>query len=327
MPRLDPPLRRLSGRVRLGGSLRLRLTAIFAGSMAIVVLLIGALVYHSMSAELLAAVDRDLGARADALTATLRVDPSTPLRSGHRFVDPDEAFAQILDPSGRIVDATAGVAGSPLLTPAQLRGIKEPRFLTRPPTASDDAQRILAVPAVVDGQARIVVVGLTLGDRHDALVHLLDVLTIAGLSSLAVTCVGGWMLAGAALRPVEQMRRRAAELAVRDTGATLPIPGTDNELTRLGVTLNSLLERQYAAAERERRFVDDASHELRTPLAVLKAELDVTLARPRRADEQLDALRAASRETNHLVSLTEDLLVLARSRQGGLPLRRTPTPL
>jgi signal transduction histidine kinase len=83
-----------------------------------------------------------------------------------------------------------------------------------------------------------------------------------------------------------------------------------------------MLDRLQASFERERRFVDDASHELRTPLSVLKMELDLSLARTRTPEELQAALTSASQETDRLVRLAEDLLVLARTDRGRLPIHR-----
>ena len=77
-----------------------------------------------------------------------------------------------------------------------------------------------------------------------------------------------------------------------------------------------------AAFARERTFVADASHELRTPLAILKTELELALRRGRTPEELTEALRSAAEETDRLVALAEDLLVIARSDQGRLPIRR-----
>jgi two-component system, OmpR family, sensor kinase len=87
------------------------------------------------------------------------------------------------------------------------------------------------------------------------------------------------------------------------------------------VTLNEMLARLEAAFEHERRFVADASHELRTPLALLRAEIDVTLRRPRTAEELESTLRSAGEETERLSRLTEGLLLIARADQGLLPIR------
>jgi signal transduction histidine kinase len=103
------------------------------------------------------------------------------------------------------------------------------------------------------------------------------------------------------------------------------VPGTHDEVARLGETFNSLLDRLQAAIDHERRLLDDASHELRTPLSVLKAELDLALSRQRSPQELHHALLSASEETNRLSRLAQDLLVLSRSRDGGLAIHRVST--
>src|SRR5206468_434054 len=157
----------------------------------------------------------------------------------------------------------------------------------------------------------LLVVGQTLSDRDEALTRQLKLFALALPIALIITTTAGWLLAGAALRPVESMRRRAAELSAQDPGLRLPIPATGDELARLAVTLNDVLDRLHQAREREHRFVDDASHELRTPLAVLKAELDLALTRRRPPEQLRGALQAAATYTDELVRLAEDLLVLA----------------
>ena len=121
---------------------------------------------------------------------------------------------------------------------------------------------------------------------------------------------------------MEAMRRRAGEISSSTSSRRLPLPAAHDEVHRLGETLNEMLERLDAGLERERRFAADASHELRTPLALLKAELELALRQPRSAGELEEALRSASVETDRLVQLAEDLLLVSRADQGRLPIRR-----
>jgi signal transduction histidine kinase len=100
------------------------------------------------------------------------------------------------------------------------------------------------------------------------------------------------------------------------------VPGARDELARLAETLNDMLARLEGALEHERRFVDDASHELRTPLALLKTELELALRHPRSPEQLQQALRSAAEDTDRLVRLAEDLLLVARFDQGQLPIRR-----
>ena len=134
----------------------------------------------------------------------------------------------------------------------------------------------------------------------------------------------GYLLAGAALGPVEAMRRRAEEVSSERTGQRLPLPAARDEIRRLGETLNAMLARLEAGIARERRFVADASHELRTPLALLRTELELALRRPRPVAELEQALSSALEEVDRVVRLAEDLLVLARADDGRLGLRRAP---
>ena len=152
------------------------------------------------------------------------------------------------------------------------------------------------------------------------------ILAVAGPIAIALASLGGWALAGAALRPVERMRREAAAISISEPGRRLPVPDTGDEVAELGATLNAMLDRLQDSLEHERRFVAEASHELRTPLSILKAELDLALSRARTPDELEAALRSASEEADRLASLCEALLAFATA-EGTLPLRRTETRL
>ena len=170
--------------------------------------------------------------------------------------------------------------------------------------------------------ARTLVVGTTIDDRDDALKTLVILLVIGLPIMLVLASLAGYGAATAALRPVERMRRQAAGMA--EPSGRLPVGPADDEIGRLGTTLNAMLARIEESYERERGFVADASHELRTPLAILKAELELALREGRSVEELQVALRSAAEETDRLVALAEDLLVLARVEEGRLPVRPEP---
>jgi signal transduction histidine kinase len=148
---------------------------------------------------------------------------------------------------------------------------------------------------------------------------------IGGPLALLFASFGGYLLSGAALGPIEAMRRRAAEISGSSLDERLPVPETEDEVARLGTTLNEMLERIEDGLLRERRFVADASHELRTPLSLLKMELELALRKDRGPDELEGAIRSAAGEADRLGRIADDLLLLARSEQGRLPLRLEPT--
>jgi signal transduction histidine kinase len=118
------------------------------------------------------------------------------------------------------------------------------------------------------------------------------------------------------------MRSRVTAISASRLGDRLPVPQSSDEISRLGETLNDMLARIETTMERERSFVADASHELRTPLAHLKAEVELALESPRSHGELETALRSVASETDRLVQLAEDLLLLARVDEGTLPIRR-----
>jgi two-component system OmpR family sensor kinase len=301
--------------------IRLRLALAFAVGMAVVLACLGTFLYVRLGTELLASIDLGLRGRAQIVEAGIPDGSFTDQPSG--LSDPDEAFAQVLDPSGAILESSPEVADAPLVGPADLH-FRGPTFVNRAVRGLEDPARLLVVP--VDG-GRFVVVGATLSDRREALDQLLALFAIGGPVALVLMSLAGWALAGAALRPVERMRQEAGAISASEPERRLPVTAADDELRRLAITLNAMLDRLQDSLARERRFVDDASHELRTPLAILKGELDLALSRERSPAELEATLRRASAETDRLTSLADALLVFARSEDGQVPVAREDVSL
>lgn len=306
--------------------IRTRLTIVYVVSAAIVQLVFGALVYALVRHELTASVDLGLRSRAQVLVDDVtRPAPSAAMDGA--LVDSDESFTQFIN-GKTVLTFPGGADVSSVLDTDELATLTGPRFFEKVvPSVDADPLRLLAVPTEIDGHPLTVVVGATLGDREDSLHVLLVSLGTGAPVVLALTAMAAWLVAGRGLRPVERMRREAAAISESDLGHRLPVPPTGDEVARLAETLNGLLDRVEGAVDRQTRFVNDASHELRTPLSILKMELDLALARDRDAGELRTALRSAAGETDRLIALAEDLLVLARLNGGQLPVHRTPTNL
>jgi heavy metal sensor kinase len=288
--------------------------------MAVVLAGVGAFLYLRLRADLMETVDAGLRSRADALLSSLERTAGG-LGGGRGLIEPDEAFAQVLGPDGEVIESSSGLGPGPLLAPGDVAGLDGPRFLKKivPGEEEPIPARLLAVPGPGGGA---LLVGASLEDQHEALARLAILLAVGGPLALILATGVGWVVAGAALRPVERMRAEAAAISASELDRRLPVPRTGDEVARLAETLNEMLGRLGEALQRERRFVGDASHELRTPLANLKAELELALRRSRSATELEQALRSAAEETDRLARLAEDLLVLARADGGRIPVTR-----
>jgi signal transduction histidine kinase len=156
--------------------------------------------------------------------------------------------------------------------------------------------------------------------RAQTLNHLLDYSLAALALMTASSAALGWIVAGRALRPVHAITAAARRASEENLSERIALAGPADELKELADTFDAMLARLEAAFASQRRFVANASHELRTPLAVMRTAIDVTLAKPERTPEQLEAMAAEVRQaTEQAERLVEALLTLARSDRGQGP--------
>lgn len=158
--------------------------------------------------------------------------------------------------------------------------------------------------------------GTPLDDVNEAVAALTTGLLIAVPAATLLLAVLVWVLVGRVLRPVERIRGQVADITASSLDRRVPVPATDDEIARLAGTMNEMLARLEASAERQERFVADASHELRSPLARIRSELDVDRAHPESADPAATR-RSILEETGNLQRLVDDLLMLARGHGTG----------
>jgi signal transduction histidine kinase len=310
---------RSPGQILSAVPLRARVTLAYTAVMAAVLAIVGGFLYLHTQAGIDRGIDDALALRAHDLAAVARTgDPAGLLRAAGPVPGQIGDLAQVVDARGHVVAGTPSAGTRLLLRADELRQARRERIVRD----RGERLRLLAEPVGTDG--RVVVVGASLPERERALDTLTGALLIGGPLALVLAAGAGYALAAGALRPVEAMRRRAATISAADPGAQLPLPEADDEIRRLGATLNEMLARLAAARGRERAFVADASHELRTPLAILKGELELASAGdPDRAELQR-VVRSATEETDRLVALAEDLLALARLDEGSLAVRPEP---
>jgi signal transduction histidine kinase len=281
---------------------------------------IGLFLYANFESGLDASLNTTLSARADDVAAVVRQEGVAGLRPDRALLAGGDLATQVLDPQGRVLFSTSGVDGGPLVSRAQLLAARtRNRYFDR-----GERERFL-VRRNPDGRS-VLVVRASLAQRERALDLLSGALLVGGGLTLIVAAFAGYALARAVVRPMEAMREAAAAISDVDPGARLPLPPAEDEVHRLGVTLNGMLERLEHARDREREFFSDASHELRTPLTILKTEVDIALRTENPPEALRAALRVAGAETDRLINLAEDLLLVARSDAGAMELDRHALP-
>lgn len=230
------------------------------------------------------------------------------------------SLVQVLDGEQRIRAATAGADRLvPLLRPAELGRAEAGKVVVIPGNrvGAPGTLRVVARAAGSGSAERVVLVAApthTIEQSNDA---VRAILLIAYPLLVAALAVLAWRVVGWALRPVEELRQGAERISASGRRAgPLPVPDGDDEVHRLSVTLNDMLDRLDAGRARQRAFVADAAHELRSPIASLRTQLEVSdrLGEPPPAGDLLTDVGRLSR-------LVDDLLLLARADEGDPALR------
>ena len=261
--------------------------ALASAAFGLLVLQRRALVHHLDDvAELRAAGVAGL-ADQDALPASLEV------------VGDDDDFVRVVR-DGRVIAETPGVDNRvtdvPLPTGAD------------PTVTKVEGSRVTALRS----RDAVVYVATTLEPVDDAVEALAGALAIGAPLLLAFVAIITWIVVGRALQPVDRIRAEVAEISSRSLGRRVPVPGSDDEVGRLALTMNTMLDRLQAASASQRRFVADASHELQTPLAAVHTDLEVALRQPD-ATNWSEVASAVLATNERMERLVRDLLFLARS--------------
>jgi len=268
-------------------------------------------------------LDESIGARVDEIEELVKEGRVPPTLTG---LGEDDAVGQVIV-GGKVVATSANVAGKgPVAAPPTehqslrtVTGLPHDeaafRLLSRRVTRTEPSAGTGA--ALHDGEAVIHVAG-TLGDINDSTRILARSLSVVVPIVALLLAALIWWLVGRTLRPVEAIRAEVADIGGSGLHRRVPVPPGDDEIARLALTMNTMLERVDDAAQRQARFVADASHELRSPLTRIRSELEVDLASAEDAD--LGAThRSILQETLGLQRLLEDLLQLARTDAGAPP--------
>jgi heavy metal sensor kinase len=324
--------------------IRARLTLWFAGLLAAIVACLGSFLVLQLRSDLRVAMDEEIHTSsvsvlrvfADELRERGVAEPmgsaeeSDDLADAARASLPPSGGAQVLDAGGRVQARYGAVAGGkPLVTKSELRAALAGLAPTRSAPRGDEGQqyRIQARAFTDRGQSRVLAIALSMKPVEDPVNEVLLLLLVAGPVGLAAASVAAYWLAQKALRPVEQMTSDAQEIGKGGLNERVAVPAARDEIRRLGVTLNEMLDRIERGVVDKRRLVADASHALRTPLAVMRAEVDVSLRNDALSPAARDVLASAREEVDRMSRTVDNLLAMAEADEGRLELLTVPTSL
>lgn len=322
--------------------IRVRLTALFVAIFGLTLIVFSLLVYRVFTQNLQSEFDADLFNHALDVAQGIEVDVF-----GNVAVSPDvlsnggkifpfsvgSAFLQLSTLDGRILARSRSLGKAELprsamdlrLLQAQgavFRTLGQSEFPVQGPpgarkTAPKTKYRLLTY-LVTKGEGVTlllqVAVPMTLVEQESQ--GLVAFFLVMIPLSLILAAFGGLYLSRRALAPVAAMIEKARSLSPARLGERIPVPGPQDEIRQLALTLNGLLDRLQQAFDSQERFVADASHQLKTPLAILRGELDLLRKREPTREETETFLASASQELEYLSRMVEDLLLLARVDAG-----------
>jgi len=237
-------------------------------------------------------------------------------------------LVQVIDQHGKIVaSSSARAAKVPLTSLRPGVDVTAHNQVGHMPLLDDDNPYLIVARGTESRGARYtVVVASSIETQQDTVTKVASYLLVG--FPLLILLVGGgtWVLVGRSLRPVEEIRARVHGIGIGELSDRVPVPPSEDEIARLAVTMNEMLDRLQSGQQTQRRFVADASHELRSPIASLLAALDVLVAES--TDPSAGELHAVMQaESERMRRLVEDLLLLAKTDDRELRLYRTEVDL
>lgn len=177
------------------------------------------------------------------------------------------------------------------------------------------------------GRAILVETGANMEPLFHLLHSLFLILLIVTPAILLGAAVGGHLLMAGPLRPVVALTEQAERIGRKELGERLPIIHSGDELERLSLALNRMIERLEEALAHNQRFSADASHELRTPLTIIRGELESLLEIPELEPQAVEGISSALEEGDRMSRIVNNLLTISRLDGGGERIEMQPIEL
>jgi len=322
-------------------SLRARLALWQAGLLALTLLSLSGLTYLLLRQMLQSRADAGLADYADTIAKNIagslyQAGTLAPagLRGRTHFLENDVRswgrYVQVIDSRGNILEKSDALQSHPLPVSADAlrRGMRGENTFEELRGLGEHPVRMVTVPVQMgESVPYLVQAGLSLEGIDATLQRASLVLLILTPSVFLMGLVGGWLLVGRALHPVEELTQTALELESRNLSRRIIPPVSDDEIGRLAGAFDQMLSRLDRSFRQVQQFSADASHELKTPLTTIRGEAEVALMGERTPEDQRRTLRTIVDEAERMSQIMEALLLVARADSERIQLRRDPVPL
>lgn len=316
-------------------SLRWRVTSFYAGMLAVALIVFCAAVYLGVETFLMRSLERSLSIGASSILSDY-VKPLDEKGMSWFLSEIEESY-----PSG-ISDTFVRISrdGKPLYQTSALRDthfdarslplenrVQGPYFVT-PDAAKNQRLLMYALPYQTPGGSSVLIeTGASLGPVRHILRRLLLILLVGTPVILVVAATGGYILMSQPLRPVVDLTQKAERVGRDDLGERLPIIRSGDELERLSLALNRMIDRLEETVAHNRRFSADASHELRTPLTIIRGELEALMQMPTLSPSLAEGIGSVLEESDRMARIVESLLTISRLEGGGEHMEMHPVDL
>lgn len=292
---------------------RARVTFAAAGVLAFIMTFGAVALVALVHGSLISSLDASALTRARDVSALLMSSAAQPTLPTP--VD-GNSLVQVVDCTNAVTSASANILGEPPIMSRSPSAIRDTfvTLLTLPIGNDSQPFRVAIHPATLPGGPGWIYVATSLAQVDTATSILSWSLAAAVPILIAIVALTIRSAVGRSLKPIENIRRQAATIG-SDPSQRVPVPRSHDEVSRLAVTVNHMLDLLEASALKQTRFIGDASHELRSPLATLRAQVDVAL-NPLTRSDALTTLRLVQVQAVRMSSLIDDLLFLAHTDEG-----------
>jgi len=313
-------------------SMRFRMTAWYAGLLAGALVIFGISVYLGLQQYLYWKLRSTLASECRTIGTELL--PQLPgKRSGWLATEIGEDYAA--DVNGRFIRVVKEGVGVLYVSDPPKGGAFDPSKVPLPPAIDQEMARNITLPGgfallvdalpftTPDGSRFVVESGAPYGEIEVVLRGLLLTFAIYMPFLVSIAVGGGYWLMRRSLQPIDELRNRAEGITSTNLNERLPVIKTGDELERLSISLNRMIERLDGAFQHINRFSADASHELRTPLTILQLELEELAQKHRDDVGTANQIGSALEETHRMSHIVESLLAISRLDAGEVKMDKT----